>query len=260
MMIEDPRFDPVAAFFGAQFTYTVPNFSNPTGMLVGIKARLALVDAAHQTGIWLIEDDPYGMLHYDGEPLLPRMIELSARACPGEAYKGPVVYVGTLSKEIAPGLRVGWVIATPQMIEALTMAKQGSDMCTSGLAQRIALGVLEAGLIEQIRPTILDTYCQRRDALCAAMAEHLAEWFDWQVPVGGMFVWAVSRNSSLNTDLLLSHAMAARVCVAPSSVFDVSGLNRGAIPINFTLNDPDRLTEGVRRLATALMTMQAKRS
>jgi 2-aminoadipate transaminase len=258
MAIEDPGFDPMVAFDGAQFAYTVPNFSNPTGKLIGVTARQALVDASHRTGTWLIEDDPYGTLHYDGDKL-PRMIELSAAARPSEPYGGPVVYMGTLSKEIAPGLRVGWVIAAPDMIEALTTAKQGTDMCTSGVTQLIALGALEAGLIENIQPTILDTYRCRRDALCAAMEEHLADWFDWEVPVGGMFVWAVARDPSLDTDRLLSAAMAEGVCVTPSSVFDASGLNRRAVRINFTLNDPDRLTEGVRRLATALMTLQARR-
>jgi 2-aminoadipate transaminase len=259
MLIEEEGFDPVAAFEGAQFAYTVPNFSNPTGKLVGTGMRQALVAAAHRTGTWLVEDDPYGTLHYDGAPL-PRMIELSARARPGQPYDGPVVYMGTLSKEIAPGLRIGWVIAAPAMIEALTMAKQGSDMCTSGVTQRIALAALEAGLIEQIQPAILDLYHRRRDALCAAMAEHLSGWFDWEVPVGGMFVWAVARDPQLNTDLLLPHAMAAGVCVAPSSVFDAAGENRRALRINFTLNDAATLAEGVRRLAAALMTMQARKS
>ena len=193
MSIEAPGFDPVAAFAGAQFAYTVPNFSNPTGRMVGVGLRQALVDAAHRTGVWLVEDDPYGTLHYDGERL-PRMIELSARLRPGQAYAGPVIYMGTLSKEIAPGLRIGWVIAAPEMIEALAMAKQGSDMCTSGLTQRVALGALEAGLIEKIQPKVLTTYRNRRDALCAAMSEHLSDWFHWEVPVGGMFVWATAKD------------------------------------------------------------------
>jgi 2-aminoadipate transaminase len=259
MMLEDEGFEPVAALDGAQFAYTVPNFSNPTGRLVGLETRRALVDAAHHTGTWLIEDDPYGTLHYDAAPL-PRIIELCARSRPGAPYQGPVVYMGTLSKEIAPGLRIGWVIAAPEMIEALTMAKQGSDMCTSGVTQRIAIAALEAGLIERIQPKILDIYRRRRDALCAALAEHLRDWFDWEIPVGGMFVWAVAKDDSLDTDLLLSHAMAAGVCVVPSSVFDPLGLNRHAIRINFTFNEPDKLREGLRRLATAMMTMQAKRA
>lgn len=258
MSLDAPGFDAAASFEGAQFAYTVPNFSNPTGKLVDIATRQRLVDAAHQTGVWLVEDDPYGSLHYDAAPL-PRMIELSARARAGEPYDGPVIYMGTLSKEIAPGLRIGWVIAAIEIIEALTMAKQGSDMCTSGLTQRIALGALQAGLIEQIRPNLLQTYRARRDALCAAMTEHLRDWLEWEVPVGGMFVWAVARDPLLNTDQLLSHAMASGVCITPSSVFDASGQNKRAMRINFTLNNPERLQEGVKRLAHALMTMQAQR-
>jgi 2-aminoadipate transaminase len=259
LVVEDPAFDAIAALEGAQFAYTVPNFSNPTGRLVGVETRQALVDAAHRTGTWLVEDDPYGTLHYDGPPL-PRMIDLSARAHPGVPYAGPVVYMGTLSKEIAPGLRVGWVVAAPGFIEALAMAKLGADMCTSGLTQRVALAAIEAGLIEKIQPVILDIYRKRRDALCAAMREHLSEWLDWEVPVGGMFVWAVGRDSSLNTDLLLQHAMAAGVCVAPSSVFDATGRNRRALRINFTRNDEGQLSEGVRRLARAFEAMVASRT
>jgi 2-aminoadipate transaminase len=157
-------------------------------------------------------------------------------------------------------LRIGWVIAAPEMIDALAMAKQGSDMCTSGVTQRIALGALEAGLIEKIQPRILELYRKRRDALCAAMSAHLRDWFDWEIPVGGMFVWAVAKDPALDTDLLLAHAMSAGVCIAPSSVFDATGLNRRALRLNFTFNDADRLSEGAARLAKALMTMQAKRS
>lgn len=254
LVLEEPGFDAVAALTGAQFAYAVPNFSNPTGRLVDLPMRRALVDAAHRTGTWLVEDDPYGGLHYDGAPL-PRLIELSAAARPGEIYDGPVVYMGTMSKEVAPGLRIGWVIAAPGMIEALVIAKQGSDMCTSGVTQRIALAALESGLMERLQPVIVNLYRARRDALCAAMAEHLAEWFAWEVPVGGMFVWAVARDPALDTDRLWSAALEAGVCVAPSSVFDAAGEHRRALRLNFTLNPPDKLAEGVRRLAAVLRTL-----
>jgi 2-aminoadipate transaminase len=130
-------------------------------------------------------------------------------------------------------------------------------MCTSGLTQRVALAAIEAGLLERIQPTILDTYRRRRDALCAALREHLSDWLDWEVPVGGMFVWAVARDPLLDTDRLLPHAMAAGVCVAPSSAFDATGQFRRALRINFTRNDEDRLTEGVRRLGLAFAQMRA---
>lgn len=250
---DDPALDAGAALDGAQFAYTVPNFSNPTGHLVGLDLRRALVEAARRTGTWLVEDDPYGALYYDGNPL-PRMLDLSAETGSGP-YDGPVIYLGTLSKEVAPGLRVGWVIAAPEMIAALTVAKQGSDMCTSGLSQRIALDALEAGLTDRILPQILDTYRTRRDALCEAMDEHLVPWFTWEKPVGGMFVWAVARDSALDTDALLERAMEAKVCISPSSVFYPAGGRRHAIRINFTLNPPERLREGVRRLAVAVEAM-----
>jgi 2-aminoadipate transaminase len=259
LVLDQPGLDPVALFTGAQFAYTVPNFSNPTGKLVDLSMREVLVEAAHRTGTWLVEDDPYGGLHYDAAPL-PRLIELSARAHPGSPYDGPVLYMGTLSKEIAPGLRIGWVIAAPEMIEALTLAKQGSDMCTSGVTQRIALGALEAGLIEEIQPMIVDLYRDRRDALCAAMAEQIGDSFQWEVPTGGMFVWAVARDPALDTDALLKRAMEAGVCISPSSVFDATGENRRAIRINFTRNEPEKLREGVKRLATAVRAMQANRN
>lgn len=258
MRFDDPGFDALKAFRGAKFAYTVPNFSNPTGRLVDLETRQALVDAAISSGVWLIEDDPYGRLQYEGAPV-PRLIELAARPRSGQAYSGPVIYMGTLSKEIIPGLRIGWVIAAPEMIEALTMAKQGSDMCTSGVTQRIALGALEVGLVEKIQPLVLETYRNRRDALCLSMERHLAPWFDWEIPVGGMFVWAVAKDAEINTDCLLPHAMAAGVCVTPSSVFDPLGLYRRAVRINFTLNEPDRLAEGVKRLGRAFETMQAQR-
>ena len=140
-------FDPDAALAGAQFGYAVPNFSNPTGKLVGRDARAAMVCAARATGTWLVEDDPYGALYFDAAPL-PSLQELDAAHETGDGpYDGPVVYMGSLSKQLVPGLRVGWVIAAPEMIAALTVAKQGSDMCTSGLSQRIALDALEGGAV-----------------------------------------------------------------------------------------------------------------
>ncbi len=248
-MPEDNALDEGALLAGAQFGYMVPNFSNPTGRLVGVGLRQRMVEAAHRTGTWLVEDDPYGTLQYDGDPL-PRMISLSGAMADGP-YDGPVIYMGTLSKEIVPGLRIGWVIAASAMIRAMTAAKQGSDMCTSGLTQGIALRALQAGLMERVQPGVIALYRARRDALCAAMAEHLTPWFDWERPVGGMFVWAVARDPSFDTDRLLALALKAGVCVTPSSVFDPAGVYRRAVRINFTLNAADRLAEGVRRLARA---------
>ncbi|MGA0617018.1 PLP-dependent aminotransferase family protein [Paracoccus sp. KR1-242] len=248
MRVEAADFDPAAALRDAQFGYVVPNFSNPTGRLVGVEDRRAFVAAAEATGTWLVEDDPYGTLYYDGAPL-PRMLTLSGRDEP--VYDGPIIYLGTLSKELAPGFRIGWVIAAPDMIRALVSAKQGSDMCTSGLCQRIAQDAFAAGLTERILPQVLGLYRSRRDALCAAMSRHLDGLFSWEIPTGGMFVWATALNPALDTDVLLREALAHKVCVTPSSVFDPEGRDRRSIRINFTLNAPGKLEEGARRLAQA---------
>lgn len=242
-------FDAHAALDGAQFAYTVPNFSNPSGFLVPLETRKTLVEAAHATGTLLVEDDPYGTLYLDGSPL-PRLLDLSAKKQSG-VYDGPVVYLGTLSKMLAPGLRIGWVIAAPDVIEALTLAKQGSDLCTSGLCQQIAQQALSQGLIENILAPTLNIYRTRRNVLCDAMDAHLSNLFHWKKPQGGMFVWAQALDSRMNTDHLLKTAMDCGVCVSPSSAFDPSGANTSAIRINFTLNEPDKLIEGIKRLATA---------
>jgi len=251
MQLDAPDFEPLAAVEGTKFAYTVPNFSNPTGKQVNQTVRQSLVDAAHATGTWLVEDDPYGTLYYD-DNVPPRLLELSAQSYSEDVYHGPVIYLGTVSKQIAPGLRVGWIIASPEMIAALTLAKQGSDMCTSGLTQRIALQAIETGLIESLQTKAIALYRARRDAMCDALTAYLSEWFEWEVPVGGMFVWARARDQQLNTDTLLRYAMQSAVCVSPSSVFDAHGENCHALRLNFTLNSPEIITEGVRRLAEAV--------
>lgn len=256
LVLDDSAFDPVSAFEGAQFVYSVPNFSNPTGELVGAPMRRAMVDAAHQTAVWLVEDDPYCALQYDGEPL-PRMIELSGQYSPTGYYDGPVLHLGSVSKELAPGLRIGWIIAAPEMIQTLTAAKQGTDLCSSGLNQRIFLAAMESGLVDRLSPRMVELYRERRNALCAALEEHLTEWFEWKVPVGGMFVWATARDVSINTDRLVSVGTDVGVLVGPSSVFDPWRKNRSALRLNFTANSPERLTEGVRRLADAVRKLQS---
>ncbi|WP_109465689.1 aminotransferase-like domain-containing protein [Albibacillus kandeliae] len=254
MDLEGGDFDPLPAISGAQFAYTVPNFSNPTGHIVDTAMRRRLVEAAEQTGTWLVEDDPYGALYYDCDPL-PSMMSMAGS---GNAYDGPVIYLGSLSKEVVPGLRIGWAIAAPEMIDALTVAKQGTDMCTSGLSQRIAYETFHSGLADRILPNILATYRARRDALCAAMTAELSDLFTWEVPAGGMFVWARARDPRIDTDDLLQAGIERGVCVSPSSVFDPLGQDHGAIRINFTLNPPERLAEGVRRLRATVTDLLAK--
>ena len=142
-----------------------------------------------------------------------------------------------------------WAIAEPAMIEALSAAKQGTDMFSSGLCQMVTALAFERGVPEAIRPHILSMYRARRDALCAAMETHLSDWFTWEKPEGGMFVWARARDSRLNTDALMRAGLAEGVCISPSSVFDPAHRDHGGMRLNFTLNPPEKLEEGIRRLA-----------
>lgn len=239
-----------AALSGAKFVYTVPNYSNPTGALVPTAARQALLERVLATGTWLVEDDPYLPLQYDGAAG-PSILELCGRMMPSGSYDGPVVYLGTLSKSIVPGLRVGWTIAAPAMIQALAIAKQSSDLSSSMLTQAIALELLEAGCEEEHVPSIVGHYRERRDALCAAAAAELSEWFTWETPPGGMFVWMRRRDPGIDTDALYRFALQEKVAFVPGSVFDPAGALNSAMRVNFSRSPPAVLREGVARLAAA---------
>ncbi|MGE0006282.1 MAG: PLP-dependent aminotransferase family protein [Parvibaculaceae bacterium] len=234
----------------AKFVYTVPNYSNPTGALVPEAARQALLEKAMAAGTWLVEDDPYRALQLDGATG-PGLLELHGRLEKGRPYRGPVVYLGTLSKSIAPGLRVGWTVAAPELIRALVLAKQSSDLASPMLTQAIALELLEADFELTHVPDIVRHYRQRRDALCAAAAAELGAWFEWETPPGGMFVWMRRRDPAIDTDALYDFALAEKVAFVPGSVFDPAGRLRSALRLNFTRSAPAVLEEGVARLAAA---------
>jgi 2-aminoadipate transaminase len=240
----------IEALRQAKFVYTVPNYSNPTGALVPTAARQALLERVIAAGTWLIEDDPYLPLQLDG-PTGPSILALHAQSEPVGPYDGPVIYLGTLSKSIVPGLRVGWAIAAPAMIQALAIAKQSSDLSGSMLTQAIALELLEAGREEMHVPEVVAHYRERRDALCAAADAKLGDWFEWETPPGGMFVWMRRRDPAIDTDALYRFALEEKVAFVPGSVFDPAGELKSAMRVNFTRNTPAVLEEGVVRLAAA---------
>ncbi|MBE3640439.1 aminotransferase-like domain-containing protein [Mangrovicoccus algicola] len=239
-----------AALLRTDLAYLVPNFSNPTGKLVDLETRRALVAAAEETGTWLIEDDPYGALYYDG-PALPGLLELSCDGGDGP-YRGPVIHLGSLSKQLVPGLRVGWVIAAPEVIAQLSSAKQATDLCSNTLAQMMTLAALREGLVEEVHPRAIALYRERRSALAAAMARHISAWFDWEVPVGGMFIWARAKDRRLDVEQVVEAGLAEGVLVGPGSAFDPMGLAGPALRLNFTANDAEGLDRAMARLARAM--------
>ncbi|MBA4099810.1 MAG: PLP-dependent aminotransferase family protein [Rhodospirillum sp.] len=247
--LDDPDF--LLSLRKAKFVYTVPNYSNPTGALVPQNVRGGLLSRVIEANTWLVEDDPYLPLQLTGAAG-PSILAADAATRSEGAYDGPVIYLGTLSKSVAPGLRVGWVVAEPKIIQLLALAKQCSDLSSSMFSQAVALEFLESGAEAEIIPRTVACYRERRDALCAAAQALLSEWFEWEVPPGGMFLWAKGRSPAFDTNQLYSFALREKVAFVPSSVFDPDGALINAMRINFTRNTPDRLEEGVRRLRRAV--------
>jgi 2-aminoadipate transaminase len=243
----------------AKFVYSVPNYSNPTGALVPQNARGGLLSRVIEANSWLVEDDPYLPLQLTGSAGRS-ILAADAATRPSGPYDGPVIYLGTLSKSVAPGLRVGWVVAEPKLIQLLALAKQCSDLSSSRFSQAVALEYLDSGAEAEIIPRTVACYRARRDALCASAQELLGEWFEWEVPPGGMFVWARAKLPEIDTNELYSFALQEKVAFVPSSVFDPDGALTSAMRLNFTRNPPDKLAEGIRRLHRALERYQSTRS
>jgi len=238
-----------------KFAYAVPNYSNPTGALVSRVEREALLQRARETKTWIVEDDPYLPLQLDGPPG-PSIIELAARAEAGGDYRGPVIYLGTLSKSVVPGFRVGWMVAPAALVQMFALAKQSTDLSSSMLTQAIALDFLESGFETLHVPRTVAVYRERRDTLLKAAAEELGEWFEWAPPPGGMFVWMRAKarpgGKPIDTDDLYRFALEQKVAFVPSSVFDFEGLHRSAMRVNFTRSSPETIVEGIRRLRLAV--------
>ena len=241
----------LAAYRTAKFAYAVPNYSNPTGHLVSQAHRAALLDRVLQTGTWLVEDDPYRSLTLDG----PTGRSILSHACDhihGPIYDGPVIYLGTVSKSLVPGLRCGWVVAAPDMIRTLAMAKQSTDMSGSMLTQAITLDLLETGFDVAHADTMIATYRARRDALCAELDLRLSPWFTWTMPAGGMFVWLRARHDAIDTNDLYRFAVDEKIAFVPGSVFDFTGQDRFTMRLNFTRSAPEVIREGIARLERAV--------
>lgn len=222
-----------------KFLYTIPNFQNPTGVTLTAERREKLYAIAARHGLIVLEDDPYGALRYAGKTIPP------IKALDTE---GIVIYQSTISKTIAPGLRVGWVVASKEIRAKLTIAKQAADLHTSSLDQRIVHRYLtdfdSDGHIEQIRRS----YGERFSVMDATLRETMPPGFTWTHPQGGMFLW-VTCPESVNTNELMHAALARKVLFVPGQDFfsDAPGLRY--MRLNFSNASPEKIREGIRRLA-----------
>ncbi|HTH48655.1 MAG TPA: PLP-dependent aminotransferase family protein, partial [Candidatus Limnocylindria bacterium] len=231
----------------AKLLYSVPNFQNPTGVTLETGRRRQLVAWSRATGIPLVEDNPYGELRYEGEAL-PPLLDLDREGPEGDGEAGQVIHLGTFSKTLAPGLRVGWVIAPSPVIDKLTLAKQSMDLHTSTLCQHIALELARDGVLERHLPRLRAVCGARRDAMLQALTEHMPAGGTWSRPAGGMFLF-LRLPEQVNATALLTQALARGVAFVPGEDFHANGGGHNTLRLNFTGSSAEQIGEGVRRLA-----------
>jgi 2-aminoadipate transaminase len=223
--------------------YTVPTFHNPTGRTVPLERRRAIAAAVERSGLWLIEDDPYGELRYDGEavPALASLAGPQAR----------VIAISTLSKIVAPGLRIGWVRTRQPLLRRLTIAKQAADLHTSTVDQAAAAHWLMNTDLDQHVERLRAAYRIRRDALLAGLADALPQGSRHNHPAGGMFVWA-RLPDGWDAGALLPRALERDVAYVPGAHFFIAGGDRATLRLSFTAHPPGEIELGLGRLEAAL--------
>jgi len=237
---------------GPKFIYVLPNFQNPTGVTLSLERRHALIELADRYGVPIIEDDPYGQLRYEGQHL-PSVVVLDSqyRDDCTHSYRGNVIYLSTFSKLLAPGLRLGWVIAPEEVIRKLVVAKQAADLHTSTFTQMIAYEVSRGGFIDRHVPLIREVYGHRRDVMLAAMDRYFPPEVDWTQPKGGLFLWGILPRYLDAADVLAA-AVEQKVAFVPGEPFHPTGGGKNTMRINFSNATPEKIEEGIFRLGKVL--------
>jgi len=237
---------------GPKFIYVLPNFQNPSGVTLSLERRLKMVKLADEYGVPIIEDDPYGQLRYEGEHL-PALAALDKRGrddC-DVCYRGNVIYLSTFSKIMAPGLRVAWVVAAPEVIQKLAQAKQGADLQSPTFNQMLVYEVAREGFLDTHVRRLRELYRTQRDAMLAALDEHFPESVRWTHPQGGLFLWATLPEGA-DTMELLSAALQERVAFVPGASFFACGGGNNTMRLNFSNSSPQQIFEGIARLGKLL--------
>ncbi|MEI7643431.1 MAG: PLP-dependent aminotransferase family protein [Chloroflexales bacterium] len=234
----------LAAGAHPRFLYVVSSFQNPTGVTLAPERRRALVELAARYRLPIIEDDPYGELYYEGDRATP----LAAIDCELHGELRHVIYLSTFSKLLTPGLRVGWIVAPPALIDKLGQVKQGLDLHTGSLAQVAAYLTCRDGLLDHHVPVLRATYGHRRDAMLAAMESGMPAGVRWTRPTGGMFLW-VSLPEGWDSAELLGRAITHQVAFVPGRTFYPASDVTNTLRLNFSYSSPELIAVGVARLA-----------
>ena len=221
-----------------KFIYSVPTFQNPGGVTLSEERRRKLVEIANHHEILIVEDNPYGLLRFEGDPL-PTLYSLD-----GGSF---VVYIGTFSKILSAGLRIGWIVSPPPIREKIVLGKQASDLCTSSLTQDFAAHFFASGEWRQYVEALTVLYRNRRDAMLGAISEFFPHGATWNRPEGGLFIWA-TLPEVLDSDDLLAKALQAGVAFVPGSGAYVDGRGGSSMRLNFSGVPEETIVEGIRRI------------
>ncbi|GAB3625581.1 2-aminoadipate aminotransferase [Pandoraea terrae] len=222
---------------GARFLYAMPNFQNPTGRRLPLERRQALAALAVRHGLPIIEDDPYGELDYEGKRL-PSLLSMAPEH---------VIHMGSFSKVLAPGLRLGYIIAPKTVILKLVQAKQAADLHTPSLVQRIAYEVVKDGFLDRHIPAIRTLYATQAKAMLDALSRHMPAGASWNTPAGGMFIW-LTLPEGIDTMALLEQAVAQNVAFVPGAPFYAGTPVKHTLRLSFVTVPPEKIEIGVARL------------
>ncbi|TFW16392.1 aminotransferase-like domain-containing protein [Duganella callida] len=222
---------------GARLLYSLPNFQNPTGRTLSVERRQQLVETCARHGLPLIEDDPYGALSYKGDPL-PKMVAMNPDG---------VIYMGSFSKVLTPGIRLGYVCAPLPLARRLELAKQAADLHTSQLTQMVVHEVVKDGFLERHIPKIRQLYGDQCQVMLDAMAQHFPAGVEWTRPGGGMFIW-VTLPQHINAMQLLDEAIAQKVAFVPGAPFYANEAATNTLRLSFVTVPPERIRHGIEVL------------
>jgi 2-aminoadipate transaminase len=220
-----------------KFIYTVPNFHNPAGVTMSLQRREQLVRIAGERELLVLEDNPYGLLRYEGTPL-PTLHSLDDEF---------IIYASTFSKILSPGVRLGWACAPAPVLAKMNIGKQASDLCSSSISQHFVGAYFDSGPWLDYVHSLIEIYRRRRDVMLDSLAEHFPREAEWTHPEGGLFIWATLPDYIDTTDLL-ARALEEHVAFVPGRAAFVDGRGGSSMRLNFSGADEDEIREGVRRI------------
>jgi 2-aminoadipate transaminase len=221
-----------------KFIYTVPNFHNPAGVTMSLERRRELVRIANERELLVLEDNPYGLLRYEGSPL-PTL-----RSLDGAQF---VIYASTFSKILSPGVRLGWTAAPAPVLQKMNIGKQSSDLCSSSISQCFVAAYFDSGPWHEYVRSLTEIYRRRRDVMLDSLAEHFPREAEWTHPEGGLFIWA-TLPSYIDTTDLLARALEEDVAFVPGRAAFIDGRGGSSMRLNFSGVGEDQIREGIRRI------------